>query len=305
MKDSPFYEQVVLLLRVLPLVAAEKCFALKGGTALNLFVREMPRLSVDIDLTFLPITDRKTSLTEIGNAMLRIKERIENAFPDLRVVTVQVSGTGVPTSMTIESAGARIRVEVNFVLRGSVFEAKVLSLCKSAQKEFGFFSEIQSLSIADLYGGKLCAALDRQHPRDLFDVKVLLDNEGITEEMRKAFLVYLASHSRPMNELLAPRWKNLDEIFKRDFDGMTTDPISIGELIEARDAMLLQLQQAITPEEKRFLLSLKDGSPDWGSIGIAGVEKLPGVQWKLSNIRKMSAKKRTDDLEKLKRALGV
>ena len=66
MKSSPFFKQVELLLRTLPYIAAEKCFALKGGTAINLFVRDMPRLSVDVDLTYLPVEPREESLGKIG-----------------------------------------------------------------------------------------------------------------------------------------------------------------------------------------------------------------------------------------------
>lgn len=54
MISEPYRAQMDLLLQVLPLVAKEESFALKGGTAINLFVRDMPRLSVDIDLTWLP-----------------------------------------------------------------------------------------------------------------------------------------------------------------------------------------------------------------------------------------------------------
>jgi len=67
--DNPYYQQVVLLLDVLPIVGQETCFALKGGTAINLFVRNLPRLSVDIDLTYLPVQDRTTSLREVGSAL--------------------------------------------------------------------------------------------------------------------------------------------------------------------------------------------------------------------------------------------
>jgi predicted nucleotidyltransferase component of viral defense system len=63
MKDSPYYKQVELMLKIIPLVAAERCFALKGGTAINLFVRDMPRFSVDIDLTYLAIV-RPTHILE-------------------------------------------------------------------------------------------------------------------------------------------------------------------------------------------------------------------------------------------------
>jgi predicted nucleotidyltransferase component of viral defense system len=303
MKGSPFYGQVELLLRVLPLVAKEEVFALKGGTAINLFVRNMPRLSVDIDLTFLPVVDRETDFNTIGRALARIKQRTESSLANVKAELVTVRGSAAPTSMNVESPSARIRIEVNFVLRGTVYPAVVLPLCRRAQDEFELFSEVQTLSVADLYGGKLCAALDRQHPRDLFDVKLLLAHEGITEEIRKAFLVYLISHSRPINELLNPRWQNLEASFEREFRGMTIDDVSLKELGEVREVMLVALRGGLTESERAFLLSLKSGEPQWELLGIAKVEQLPGVQWKLANIRKMPAAKRKTELERLQRVL--
>ena len=67
--SEQFRQQAALLIRTIPLVAAETCFALKGGTAINLFVRDMPRLSVDIDLTYLLVEDRPTSLANIDAAI--------------------------------------------------------------------------------------------------------------------------------------------------------------------------------------------------------------------------------------------
>jgi hypothetical protein len=69
--DNPFYRQVVLLIELLPLVARERCFALKGGTAINLFVRDLPRLSVDIDLTYLPIKCPKVIQRSRLSGMIR------------------------------------------------------------------------------------------------------------------------------------------------------------------------------------------------------------------------------------------
>ena len=74
--SEEYRRRAALLVRAIPLVATETCFALKGGTAINLFVRDMPRLSVDIDLTYLPVEDRRTSLAHIDAAMKRVAERI-------------------------------------------------------------------------------------------------------------------------------------------------------------------------------------------------------------------------------------
>ncbi len=83
--SQPYRKQVSLLMRVLPIVAQEKCFALKGGTAINLFIRDMPRLSVDIDLAYLPVLPRDESLQEIDTALKNITTKIEKSIPDAKV----------------------------------------------------------------------------------------------------------------------------------------------------------------------------------------------------------------------------
>jgi len=204
MKKSPYFKQAELLLRVLPLVNEEKRFALKGGTALNFFVMDMPRLSVDIDLAFLPITPREEALRDIGAALGGIADRIGRAMPDARIERIRAKSGDRLTKLIVGRDGARITIEPNEVIRGTVFPCDERSLVRDAEDLFELSVTVRSLSIADLYGGKLCAALDRQHPRDLFDVKLLLEGGGILDEIRKAFVVYLASHNRPMNELLNP-----------------------------------------------------------------------------------------------------
>jgi predicted nucleotidyltransferase component of viral defense system len=266
MKNSKYHHSVLLLLQVLPSVSTETEFALKGGTAINLFLRDMPRLSVDIDLTYLPKGSREDSLDAIHAGLRKIKKNIESTVNNVKVTFVHVKDIPVPTSLNVQSKNATIKIETNLVLRGSVYPSKNMGLCISAQEEFEIYTDIQTLSDADIYGGKLCAALDRQHPRDLYDVMILLENEGITDEIRKAFIVYLASHSRPMNELLAPNWKNISEVFHKEFVGMTTEPVELSSLLNARDIMLSTLRKDLTKEEKQFLISMKDGTPDWNIL---------------------------------------
>lgn len=71
-----YKNQVSLLLEVLPVLNEFKCFALKGGTAINLFIHDMPRLSVDIDLTYLPIESRDVFLSNIETKLLKMKRLI-------------------------------------------------------------------------------------------------------------------------------------------------------------------------------------------------------------------------------------
>jgi len=306
LKDSPYFKQAELMLKTIPHVTAETCFALKGGTAINLFVRDMPRLSVDIDLTYLPVDEpRDTALKKMSDALARVAAAIKKTIASTRVQETRAQRPDRVTRLTVAVGPTRIKIEPNEVIRGSVFPAEERELTQRAEETFELSVTAQTLSLPDLYGGKLCAALDRQHPRDLFDVKLLLDNEGITEKIRKAFIVYLASHDRPMHELLDPTLKNIRRIYENEFAGMTVDPVSYEDLIMARETLVETLRKELTNGEKHFLVSLKAGQPKWDLVGIDGVEKFPAVQWKLTNVRKMTAKKQRDLLEKLRRVLEL
>jgi predicted nucleotidyltransferase component of viral defense system len=306
MKDSPYYKQAELMLKTIPHVAAESCFALKGGTAINLFVRDMPRLSVDIDLTYLPADHKRDfALANMSDALARIAQAIKKGIHGTRVQETYGKNPDHVTRLTVTSGPIRIKIEPNEVIRGSVYPAQERDLTRRAEELFELTVTARTLSLADLYGGKICAALDRQHPRDLFDVKLLLDNEGVTQDIRKAFVVYLASHDRPIHELLDPKPKNVRRVFENEFVGMTIDEVTYDELVTAREMLVGTLTKTLTTGEKEFLLSLKAGEPKWDLMGVEGIEKLPAVQWKLLNIRKLDAKKRKDLQNKLRRVLGV
>lgn len=297
-----YQQQVSLLIRVIPFVAAEKAFALKGGTAINLFVRDMPRLSVDIDLTYLPIEDRKASLAAINAAMLRIKERIERGIPRVRVNASRSADEKIVTKLIVRADEVQIKIEVTPVLRGTVYDPALIGVVPAVEEAFGF-AEIQVVSFADLYAGKIVAALDRQHPRDLFDVRDLLANEGITDELRRAFLVYLASHNRPMAEVLAPTRKPLAAEFERGFAGMTNEPVNLTDLEAARETIITAMVDDMPDEHRRFLLGFKRGEPDWSLLGIPEAQKLPAVQWKQHNLDRLAAERRRGLADALERVL--
>ena len=174
-RETPYYKEVDLLLQILPVISEIENFALKGGTAINLFLRDLPRLSVDIDLTYLPLDDRSTALENINNHLTHISQRCLDMFRDCRISTKKQKG--LLSGLTIARIDAAIKIEPNTTIRGAVFPSTTLRLCSKAQDLFGRSVEIQSLSLEDLYGGKICAALDRQHPRDLYDVYILMENE--------------------------------------------------------------------------------------------------------------------------------
>lgn len=301
-QNPTFSNQVKLLVNVLPAVATQPCFALKGGTALNLFVRDLPRLSVDIDLAYLPIADREASLAGIDKALENIAAEITRTIPKVKVNPTFVHGTAKRIKLLVSRDGVTVKVEVTPVLRGSVYESELRETSPRVQAEFGY-AQIQLLSFEDLYAGKLCAALDRQHPRDLYDVKFLLENEGISEKLKNAFMVYLLGHPRPMSELIKPRLKDIEAIYHNEFSGMTVDEVSLEALLETRSEMMTQLHSALTEKDKQFLLAVKRGDADWNDFALPEAEKLPAIQWKLHNLAKMQTPKRKLALTALESAL--
>lgn len=305
MKSSPFFKQAKLVLRTLPYIAVEKCFALKGGTAINLFVRDMPRLSVDVDLTYLPVEPREESLKKIGAALARIAVAIEKSIPKVRIQAGHIPGGKNIAKLFIRTPEAQIKIEPNQVIRGAIFPSLELSLSKKTEQIFELSVSIETLSLADLYGGKICAALDRQHPRDLFDVHLLLKSEGINDDIRKAFVIYLASHDRPISELIDPVRKDTRRIFENEFQGMASVPVRFEDLIDTREKLISILKNDLTGAEKNFLVSIKEMNPQWKLLELDGIERLPAIQWKLANVRKMSNNKRVEALAKLKSKLGL
>ncbi len=282
-RDSIYYKQVELLVRVLPFVAREQCFALKGGTAINLFVQDMPRLSVDIDLVYLPIGHREPSLAQANAALTRIQQSLVSVSPGYNAKLVETGH-----KIMVDGGGFLVKIEVSPVTRGTVHPPTIRDIHPEVEKEFGFAS-IAVASEPDLYGGKICAALDRQHPRDIYDVMLLMSATGITRRVFEAFLVYLISHRRPISELLNPNLLDIRPAFENSFVGMTTEPVKFQLLIEAREKLVKTIQQLLTDTDKQFLMSVKNRSPDWSLLPLEDIDKLPAVQWKLHNLQVMPA----------------
>ena len=302
--NERYRQQVALLMKTIPAVAEEKDFALKGGTAINLFIRDMPRLSVDIDLTFLPVMPRDESLAAIEAALLRIKERIEAFVAGTRVFESRQNNGSLTRLVVQDRNKTQIKIEVTPVLRGCVFAPETRPVSAAVEDEFGF-AEIQVVSFADLYAGKIMAALDRQHPRDLFDVRDLLANEGISDELRQGFIVYLISHGRPIAEVLASGQKDIAAEYEKNFAGMTEIDVSLGELHVARAQLVDVLIGGMPQAHREFLVEFKKGKPDWAKLGLAGAADLPAVKFKQENLNKLQSERRVELTERLAKTLGI
>jgi predicted nucleotidyltransferase component of viral defense system len=291
--------QVDLLLQVLPHVAKEECFALKGGTAINLFVRDIPRLSVDIDLTYLPFDDRTTALAGITEALRCTKARIETAISGCRVTMVPQTD-GQEAKLTCQTQAAQIKVEVNTTIRGHVLPPRMMDVADTVEQEFGRFMSVNVVSHVELFGGKICAALDRQHPRDLFDVHHMLENEGYTNEIRIGFIAALLSHGRPMHEIIRPNFQGQAKVFETQFAGMAFIPFSYADYEATRERLVKAIRQGWTDNDRDFLLGFKQGKPDWSLLPLEDLSRMPAVQWKLSNIQKLIKQNPGKHAEQLK-----
>lgn len=304
MTAQRYVDQVSLLVRAIPEIAREDIFALKGGTAINLFVRDLPRLSVDIDLVYLPVADRDSSLQAVRDGLDRIASRLE------RDGRMAVERRLLPDGkrLVVQSDGVTIKIEVSPVLRGTVFPPVLRSVNAAVEDRFGF-AEMQLVSEADLYAGKIAAALDRQHPRDLFDIHFLFANEGISDDLFKAFLIYLVSHPRPAHELLCPHRLDISAQYSDEFLGMTVADLSLDALLEAREQLVREvLGRASQGSNRHFLTSFHHLTPDWDALGFEStIADLPALRWKRLNLERLRSEnpaKFDHQLQALQHCLG-
>lgn len=296
-----YNEQVQLLVRVLPHLAAEKVFALKGGTAINLFVRDLPRLSVDIDLTYLPIEDYEASVAGIDAALERMAARIVEKIVGTQI-NAQRSAAGHIERVHVQSGRVGIKIEVTPVLRGVVYDPAVIPVSAKVEEIYGY-ADAQVVSLADLYAGKLVAALDRQHPRDLYDVRLLLAEDGISDDLRRAFIAYALQSRKPLNVILAPPRRDLALKYAQEFEGMTVEPVALQDLEATREAMIETVVGGMPDEHRRFLVTFKRGEPDWDLLGLPKVADLPAVKFRQEKLDALPANVRSAQLEKLEQVL--
>jgi len=300
MIDAVYFRQAELLLRVLPLVDRETVFALKGGTAINFFVRDLPRVSVDIDLVYLPVGERDFSLREISDALVRISQDVESRIPGTKIVPKKIKGSNLWSGCSVQREDATIKIEPNLVMRGSLFPPERRVLSPKARSVFELSVECRTLSENELYAGKICAALDRQHPRDIFDILMLFRYGTFDDALRKAFIVYLISSDRPMVEILNPGFGDIRPVFETEFRDMILEEVTCEELEETRENLVARIVGELTVQERQFIVSVKEGKPQWELIGLDRVQNLPAVQWKLLNIGRMSPAKHQQAVRKLR-----
>jgi predicted nucleotidyltransferase component of viral defense system len=288
MIEPGYQRKADLMLTLLNHVANENCFALKGGTAINFFIHDMPRISVDIDLTYILINDRETALQEISAALDRIANSIKKEIKSISITRIPAD-QGHDVKLNCQLRNVHVKIEVNLTTRGILSPVRMMKETPNVQAAFKKSAAINVVSHGELFGGKICAALDRQHPRDLFDVYYLFKNGEFNEEVKDGFMVFLLSHFRPIHELIQPHFLDHTETFESQFKGMTVDPFTYEVYENTRVELVDKVKSALTSNDKKLLVSFKKGEPDWTLSSLKGIDNLPAVQWKLHNIRLLLA----------------
>lgn len=294
--NSIYKRQVALLLRIIPLVYRIDDFAVHGGTAINLFHTDMPRYSVDIDLTYIPIQDREASLKAIKEHLQTLKSSIEKAIPNIKVVPKYDVW-----KLQCNLNGAMVKIEVNGTKRGIIGETEDKMLCLKAQQEFNMACKARTVSFSQLYGGKIAAALSRQHPRDLFDCKNM--KLSSFDDVKDGFMLCLLGSDKPIIESLQPNEIDQTNALENQFRGMSDVEFSYADYAAARTELINKVNAALTNTDKDFIISFEKGTPDWSKCCAGDLSKYPSVKWKLQNINKLkkhNQQKHKQEIERLK-----
>lgn len=280
-KTNVYAQKVELLLRLIPIVMEEEVFAIHGGTAINLFLKDLPRYSVDIDLTYIPLADRQTSLDDINLHLKSIADKAKKAFKGMHIVP-----NFNTCKLLCEYLGKQVKIEVNQTKRGIVGgECLSISLSEKAQNEFSLFCEAKIVPLTQLYGGKIAAALSRQHPRDLFDVKYM---DIPLDECREGLIFCLLGSDRPIHESFAPSLIDQREAMENQFTGMTDIPFTYEDFEETRAKLINDVKSLMTDADRKFLISFESGQPEWDGYEFEYFKDYPSVQWKLLNLKKLA-----------------
>jgi len=299
-KHEEYGKQVQLLLRIMPLIYRIDDFAVHGGTAINLFHRNMPRYSVDIDITFIPLTGRDESLETINQHLAELKTRIERTIPGIRVT----HKPDVWKLMCIHE-GVSVKIEVNGTKRGLLGETEIKTLCQAAVDEFQLTTKCRTVSFTQLFGGKISAALSRQHPRDLFDCQYLMEDTPFWK-VRDGLLFCLVGSDKPIAESLMPNNIDQRDALDKQFAGMADIPFSYEQYEQTRQQLHQYVLGGLSANDRRFLLSFEQGEPDWSLCAAGDLSTYPSVQWKLLNLaklRKQNPAKLQAEVEKLSLSL--
>ena len=293
-----YAQKAELLLRLVPIIMDEGVFAVHGGSAINLFLKNLPRYSVDIDLTYIPLVDRVTSIADINLHLNSIYDKAKRAFKGMHIVPKLDT-----CKLLCEYQGRQVKVEVNQTKRGIVGgDVLTLPLSDKAQNEFSLYCEAKIVPLTLLYGGKIAAALSRQHPRDLFDVKYM---DLPLSDCREGLIFCLLGSDRPIHESLAPSLIDQRKAMANQFDGMTDIPFTYEEFETTRSQLVEDVKALMTEADREFLVSFESGQPQWDGYEFEYFKNYPSVQWKFLNLQKLAKRNPQKLVEEANKLINI
>ncbi len=272
-----YRNQVGLLIRILPLIYKIEDFAIHGGTAINLFVKNMPRLSVDIDLTYLPLSNRDESILNIQKKLVVLQVEIEKSISGVRIIFKKEA-----LKLFCSWKNSLVKIEVNGIKRGIIGKTEDWELCAKATAMFSMTSRARLVPLSVLYGGKIVAALSRQHPRDIFDYKHMEINSF--DLVKEGFIFNLLSTEKPIIEILQPKPLNQEAALTNQFIGMTDQKFDYNDYEIARKDLIKTILRNLNQTDREFLISFESGQPDWRKCIAGDLRIYPAIEWKLLNI---------------------
>jgi hypothetical protein len=308
--DKSYVDTVRLMLRVAPHVFNNPLFAMKGGTALNVFLHDMPRLSVDIDLVFRDhAMQRAQALTAIREELNAMAERLKRLGLNSSLTK---STDGSETKLTVVHGNdhrTKVKIEINQNFRGTLLPVQKMRLAETARNMFASDIDVPALAPEELYGGKIVAALDRQHPRDFFDVREMFQRGHFGPPVVDCFVCYLAGQFKtPIHSVLFSEDEDISALYEAEFIGMTTEEVSLAELEQARATLRAAILNSLEDRHKEFLLGLARLEADWDLLPYPHVRELPAVRRRLENLsnkQKRNPEKFGLEHSELAKRLGV
>lgn len=283
MIDRAFIDATTLLLQIVPRVFATDRLALKGGTAINLYLDDAPRLSVDLDLVFTQLgLSREDALAAINDEMRRIAAALS---ADGLWVSAAVTADIGETGLVVSDGTVQVKVETNIVFRGTLLPPVMRPLSAGTAEWLGMDAPAPVLDRCEVFAGKFMAALDRQHPRDLFDLWRMYEGGPIEPGMLSAFVIYLCGHNRPAHEVLDSPERLLAGDYDRALVGMIRGEVPpLAALLASRARLRRDIVHGISQSDRAFLVGFFAGEPDWSLLPYPHASELPALTWKLRNL---------------------
>ena len=196
--------------------------------------------------------------------------------------------------------GTTIKIEVNGTKRGIIGNTEKIQLCEKAKEEFGMTCFANIVSWSQLFGGKIAAALSRQHPRDLFDCRDITSDDF--NAVKEGVMLCLLGSDKPIIESLQPNPIDQRDALANQFEGMTDEPVNYDHYQNSRTNLIEVVNNGFTDGDKEFLISFEEGNPDWSKCCAGDLSKYPSIRWKLMNIAKLKSKnpaKHKEGIDKL------